>query len=1689
MTRRSRRRLLAGSAIVAAVLVVSAVFFRATILGFALTQGARAAGYDVRYGALSIDAGRLAIGALDVRSPRGEPVLAARSIAVSYDLRHVFGSAHPFGLTAIAIDHPVLTYIKHRDGSSNIPLPASSNSSQANGPLAIPQIDFTLRDGSIGVRDDSRIFAHSRRIAVEGIDVAANLDPRRVSKIALGLTLQDADGRFPVSGKGTLDPRRGIELTRISAKKIGLSALLDYALNSASLHVAGGELIGLDALVYGMRNHAGEMERHIAVATNLDHFQPYLGGIAKPLRDGRGSLRLYDRGLTIPKVDGSIADIPVRISGGIYDLASPKLRLGIAGNGDLRKLVTLSDAAKKYAVSGPIAFELFVEGSATSPVTFVTFDSPHLAYGKIPVQKLGGQIALQGQATTILRTSATYDGMTAGAHGALVLGKHTDVSLVANVAANARRIPYAVDLLGGMPIAATVAVNGIDGKLLTAGVFAGDTATTHLAGTFGVDGTGVGEIGPVTIDGPADRAFYARVALDRPRGGGGAGFVSLQDFTIATGGTEPSLPGIALGSAPKVSGTLEGDLAAAISGKNVLAGGSVHAFGVRAAGYPVDDLTARGNVLASTAHPADARISANLRYRGALAPIAQAAGAKLRVTGSVDIPLAIAALGTHSAIAQIDGARFDGVSVAGVALHSLQGTVGIRGKTIDVYGVQAGIGDGSLVARGSFGNGGTLTVSSSGIDLATLRAAGVPVKAGSVAAIASIAGSAASPSVVAGIAAGGIALSAAQAEGITIDASTGLSYRNGTLGVSDAIVAAGPAIAQLDGSVSGLRGDPARARYDFSAQLRQADIATLARIGHASQLYPEGEINADVHVAGTGRSPAISGNVAIPEGSVNGLSYRDVRVALNGNASNVRATGGTITVGESTIGFGANVTPAAQTFALHAPKLDLADFNDYFDTGELLGGTGSVDVAFTNAPDRLASSGRVRIADTRVKHFTLGPTVADWSTTGRTLHADAQLGDRSGQVRANGDVTFATTAPLRDALHRTGLALTTTARNVDLNVWLPAAGIQAPVLGLVNANATLRGTYPDITAGAHAELDRGLVQRVAIRTATIDARAARGRATITSAVLAIDNLRADATGSVTLSPTGPFDITVRANTPDLAALDTTVTGKKIDAAGTVSTTVRLSGTAKKIAIAATTDATNVRYQKYVLPRAHAEVAVVPGRVTVSNSEVDFQKGKLLVDGFAPLAPNFAGVVADRPLALNLTPQAIDLAQFAAFSPKGTVIAGALDGRVGLVGTLAAPGLGGSLSLANGSFVGPQEKSKITDFNAQVAFANRTITLQNTSAKVGGGTIGATGSLSVPDLRNPANSATIALDAVSDNAVFDIPNLFKGRINGNVSIARAAFGDYKVGGQVAVTSARIATAGLLPSGGATPASNATPLPVDLALGVDVGNDVRVQGGPVDIGAKGDLRVAGTLAAPTVDGTLTSTGGTLSFYRTFNVQYPSTVAFRPSDGVIPNIDATATTDIESPQTDITLHVTGPATQLNVDLASDPAYSREQILGLLVGLNNFGAVAGVAGGQQTGAQQNPFSALAEGQLGNLLTQNVLEPFSSQLGSAVGLSNLQVNVAPGSAVGLGAQKQIAKNVNAVFAQSFGEPVRESIGLRATPKSSTAYQLTFYSQPDSNKLMTFQPNSVLSSNESVTAAEPSTGTSGFSVSFQRKFH
>lgn len=1685
-----RRRWLVITGATLVFLGVVAFVAHDAIIGAALRSAAAGAGYAVSYDRLHVGTGRTELAGVDVRSASGEPLLTAQHVAVDYSLSDLVrrSPGRLFGLVDVEIDHPHLTLVHHPDGTWNFPAPSSQGNSNTNT-LAIPNLKLRVIAGTASLTDTHRRYKLSRALGVDDLNVYADFRPNEVGTWSLSLALLEGGGRYKITGKGRLDPQRGFEINRVSAPNLPIGPLVNYALDSSAVNVANGALHGLDACYCALLGRDGVMGRHLTASADLQNLDLYLGGLAKPVRNGHGRVFVYDDGLTVPSLAASIADIPVRVAGGITGFSGPQFHLGVLGTGRLTQLTSIAGpVAANIAVAGNLHFGLLVEGEATNPLLFARFASPGISYGGYQFEAPRGLVALSGTDATLIDARLRALGIDVGARGTVALGKHTDVEVAGLLRGPTDRLPYAAAAVPGLAVDGAAVVSGRDSALAASGEIDGASATQTLATTFAIDGTGTGEVGPFRLNGRGGESLLADVFVDRPHSEYAA-VVDARSVTLSTARLRgvPGLPTL-----PPADAVLDAQIAAVSDGKHALGAGSLAVPSAHLRGVDLGRLRANGS------SGSDGSVALQGRYRGNLASLAALAGGTLAAGGGIDLPFAVA-YAPSGVIAQIDGGTFSDARVAGVEVRGLSGTVGVRGRAYDiydVYGLTADLGSGSVTADGSFGDGGTLHVSTSNLDLRPIAAAfHAPLQAGRLTALAELTGTLASPNVTGGVALSGGRVTS-QGLGIGVAASAGLAYANDRLRVENGSLDAGPAVASLDADIDGVRSRPAHTSITADAHVRDADIATLARIARAPVRYPTGILDADVHASGYSSAPLIAGTVAVPEGSVNGLAFRRASVALAGTASDLHARTGRVTVGSSTLAFDADVAGASsQRFGLHAPHVDLADFNDYFDRGDTLGGAGSLDVAVARTSGSLTTSGRIDLRDARYTQIRLGDAGATWSTRGRTVNLAATLGGDRGRISADGAVTLAAGDPLRDALHRTTLDVRTNLTRLDLGTWLPTFGIRAPVVGYLDAGATVRGRYPGLAVTTTASLADATIGRIPVQRASFAATASAGRATITSAVFDIPNLSVEASGYVGLTAASDVALDVRAQSPDIGALAKTATGQTYPVHGTFDVDASARGRVGNPDLGATIDGTKVAYQDFTIPRVHAQASLRRSSdphfatLAVQTAEVDLTKGSITASGTAPLrlSPRFL-VRQGQPVALDVKIAGIDLMQFGSALPKGTKLGGTLDGNVDLGGTLRAPSVMGQIVLARGSYVGPAETNPISNLGATLAFGGTSAQLSALHADVGGGTLDGSGSASVPDLRDPAHDLAFNFQLVANHAVIDAPQYLKGRVDGTLTIGRAVSDPRPtLGGALAVQNARIPlTAIFNPS---SPAATSTSAPPDVALALDVKavHDVRIQSGQVDIGALGQAHAGGTVAAPTLAGEFDATDGTVSFYRTFRLQ-SGTVAFSADNGVIPTVDASATTTLTNPETFVTLGVRGLATQLNVDLTSDPSYSRDQILGLLLGLNAFGAVNGVAaGGQQTGGV-NPITGIAQGQLGTLLTRNVLEPLGANLGGAVGLQSLAINYDPfGGGLDVGAQKKLFKNVSAVFAESFNYPTRSSLGLLAKPNDRTAVQLTFFSQQGSGNF-TDAPTTLNSTAQSVTASQPANGTSGFSFSLQRKY-
>ena len=209
-------------------------------------------------------------------------------------------------------------------------------------------------------------------------------------------------------------------------------------------------------------------------------------------------------------------------------------------------------------------------------------------------------------------------------------------------------------------------------------------------------------------------------------------------------------------------------------------------------------------------------------------------------------------------------------------------------------------------------------------------------------------------------------------------------------------------------------------------------------------------------------------------------------------------------------------------------------------------------------------------------------------------------------------------------------------------------------------------------------------------------------------------------------------------------------------------------------------------------------------------------------------------------------------------------------------------------------------------------------------------------------------------------------------------------------------------------------------------------------------------------------------------------------------MPDVDAVATTYVSDPPTAIRLHATGPATDMNLALGSDPSYDRRQILGLLVGAQQFGAVQGV-----NGSGGSAFSAGAAAQqvafneVNTAFTRTMLEPLSTSVASALGFTSVQITSNVQTGVGLNATKAFGKNVTATYSQTIGYPRVQAISLEAHPNPATGVRLNWYTASGPTLFGVQQPQAlgtdVLNLNR-LTLLPPLTGTNGIDLNYVRRY-
>jgi autotransporter translocation and assembly factor TamB len=1679
----------------------------------------------------------------DVRvSKNGDPVLDARRIDLDYALRDIFpGGEHRYGFVAIAIQKPVVTITRHRDGSLTFSRPGGTGAAPpATTRRAAAPYYFTarLRDGTIRLVDEAPLQPDLavQTIANLTIDASVKSDERttaRVSGVWIGRRSQAAPlRRYPFAEHTVIDVHRGIGLNQVRADELPLRGALGFFVHSPAVRFDDGVIDGVNVILYALAPHPGdEMQYSAGGGLTLNGGRIAVSALASPIRDLQGHVGIAGDTLTADTLAGSVAGLRLQGRGAFYDIArNARAWLAISGNGDLAAMRSLFPFAHGVPLRGPVHVETLFASLVDDPLIHTTFVIPHVEYDRYPIRDVSGAADVYGDAVVIRGVNARFGSIAATLAGRVLTSSKggDDIVFALDASGRGSALPYADMLAPDSTVHATALLAEIPGvKGWRARGTIDATGPTDGGMTFAVDEKGVGEFGPLVFTRRDGTSLAGGFRLERTISQS-AGWIEAHRFRL--GSTRaPVLPGVEIPAFPPIAGVIDGALVAggppsAFSVAGTMRGRALryqdYAFGdgqVSLAGT-FDDLRLHGIAVdgplgrfRGDGGLANGVFALEGTYDAALSSLQPFFGRGITATGGLHGPVRATFAGDRIVV-QTPGAAMRGARVRGIPLQDVAGTLLVQGKALRVVAADANVGGGRAVIADA---GGPFVISAPAIPATALRGAGLPLDGGALSlfGLANLTGSA--PRFE-----GTIGLSDGRAQGFPISGGADLAFD----GRVATVTTGNAALAGTYGDFSGRIGvAPNGPSYDLVARVPLGEIGDISRAMRLPLPTLEGSFSADVRVRGSGATPRIVAAVVAPEGSYNGLAFRDVRGTIDMSRGAIVARNATVSVHSTRALVNASIAGRAFNVNVRSDAANLADFNEYFNEAETLAGTGALAFDLSNDGATTRTSGHFALQGVRFRRFPFGTTQGTWSDRGGRIDAALDIFGPSGNLRANGSVI----AAHGDTIHAftaANLGVRAAASNVDLETWLPPFGITAPVLGRVDASATVAGRWPRLDANVGATLHNGSLLGYAVKEGTLHARGEAGRIGLSNTVLDLGFARFDAAGSFGLSADAPLALSIRGQTADIGRALRTVLGKqRFDVAGSVQADARIAGTLRRPSATVGFDLTDARYRTLVIPRVLGSVAYANGTLDVRDAEATFQTGNAFLAGTLPISLRQLGIRRHAPFSFTLALGGVDLAPFAPLVPStNTKLGGTVDGRLAIEGTTDAPRIFGTMTLANGSYVSDFDRARIADANASLTFSGTSVALDTLQAKVGSGTVDGRGRLILPFANAPRSGYAIAIAA--HRAGFDLPQYGSGKLDGNLRLSRRGSLPL-LSGNVTLSDTSIPFSSIvrqITAGGGT-ASGGPPFDLAFDLVAHAGKNVRVQGSIIDVGAMGTLALTGTLADPKLDGTISATpGGVFSTYNhAFRIQQ-ATVSFRPAEGIDPYIDARAFAHVTNPDpdparnpvgsADITISVNGPADELangsGITYSSSPPYDSEQIVGLLLDASVFGAVNF---GQQQNATilrgapgvTNPllppgvtpyqagvvtFNEEAFSLLNGQLVQRFLAPLETFLTGPLGLSDLELTVDYGGGVGYEAYKQIGRrDVYANFGERLTAPTRWTLGFTARPDAVTSIVFNYYHQ---NGVPAITTGTLVSQQQiqQLKGISPLTSPGGFSFSIVRKY-
>jgi translocation and assembly module TamB len=275
----------------------------------------------------------------------------------------------------------------------------------------------------------------------------------------------------------------------------------------------------------------------------------------------------------------------------------------------------------------------------------------------------------------------------------------------------------------------------------------------------------------------------------------------------------------------------------------------------------------------------------------------------------------------------------------------------------------------------------------------------------------------------------------------------------------------------------------------------------------------------------------------------------------------------------------------------------------------------------------------------------------------------------------------------------------------------------------------------------------------------------------------------------------------------------------------------------------------------------------------------------------------------------------------------------------VTGTTAAPEIGGTVRLTNGSLRDYAQGVNLSDITGELTGNHGLLRIEKLTARAAPGDVSVEGTIGVLQPKIPVDLKLTANDAQPIAS-----NIVTANLNADIKVTGTAREQLQVAGTVRVNRADVEIpSGLPPNvavldvrkpGQAPPPPPAKPLIIQLDITVDAPRQILVKGRGLDAELGGQLHIRGTTASPSVTGGFELQRGFFTLASSKLTFSSGSVTFSGAglkNKIDPTLDFTAQTQVLD--VTATVRITGLADAPKIELSSTPELPQDEILARLL------------------------------------------------------------------------------------------------------------------------------------------------------------